>query len=427
MYQVQVRAYTIKHDKREEVSRFISDYRRLLQIAIDQIWSHIEWRKKPNRGPYKGLGKRRDATRIIPFIPQDGGFKHHELRSSLLEGWPYSKHYVDSVIKQAYSIMNSWRCNYVKGKRRAEKPVVKRRFVQIKETLYTHHDGVIRISIKPHQEYVNFDISRAWFLNRAEGSMGELILKEDSLTITFRKKLRLEAPRNRIAWDSNEASLDAFHPELGWVRVDLKEAYHIHRTYELKRKRLQKKASKKPSLKAKLEKYSARERSRTKNLMHKKTSTLTPYPIQHYFERLNKQGMFTHNRSHNRKLAKSDWTLFQRFLAYKTGRTGGSLNPYNSTRRCSKCGGVNEALNGATTLECRFCGLKIDRQLNAAVNLYLQMEGLSPSPKLFQELMKDWSGFTQTGEKACENLDELERGSRLMNPQENMITFSHVF
>jgi len=41
--------------------------------------------------------------------------------------------------------------------------------------------------------------------------------------------------------------------------------------------------------------------------------------------------------------------------------------------------------------------LRINRQLNAAINLYLQMEGLSPSPKLFNELMKGWSGFTLTG------------------------------
>jgi putative transposase len=45
--------------------------------------------------------------------------------------------------------------------------------------------------------------------------------------------------------------------------------------------------------------------------------------------------------------------------------------------------------------ECR-CGLRINRQLNAAINLYLQMEGLSPSPKLF-EAMRAWSGFTLTG------------------------------
>jgi transposase len=66
---------------------------------------------------------------------------------------------------------------------------------------------------------------------------------------------------------------------------------------------------------------------------------------------------------------------------------------------------------------CACCGLRIDRQLNAAVNLYLQMEGLPPSPKFFEGLMKTWSGFTQTGEEADEGFDELERSPRLMNPQ----------
>ena len=35
-----------------------------------------------------------------------------------------------------------------------------------------------------------------------------------------------------------------------------------------------------------------------------------------------------------------------------------------------------------------------NRQLNAAINLYLQMKELSPNPKLFNELMRGWSGLT---------------------------------
>jgi len=66
---------------------------------------------------------------------------------------------------------------------------------------------------------------------------------------------------------------------------------------------------------------------------------------------------------------------------------------------------------------CACCGLRIDRQLNAAINLYLQMEGLPPSLKLFNELMRGWRGFTQTGEEADEGFDELVRSPRLMNPQ----------
>ena len=91
------------------------------------------------------------------------------------------------------------------------------------------------------------------------------------------------------------------------------------------------------------------------------------------------------------------------------------LNPKNSTRRCSRCGMVN-APKGAS-YECKKCGLRIDRQLNAAINLYLQMEGLPPSPRLFDELMRAWRGFTLTGGEAYEGSDELERSPKPMNPK----------
>jgi len=45
------------------------------------------------------------------------------------------------------------------------------------------------------------------------------------------------------------------------------------------------------------------------------------------------------------------------------------------------------------------------------------MEGLSPSLKLFEELMKTWSGFTLTGEEVDEGFNELKRSPRLMNPK----------
>jgi putative transposase len=54
--------------------------------------------------------------------------------------------------------------------------------------------------------------------------------------------------------------------------------------------------------------------------------------------------------------------MIQSFIGYKSQVV--ILDPKNSTKRCSRC------------------GLRINRQLNAAINLYLQMEGLSQSPTL---------------------------------------------
>ena len=48
------------------------------------------------------------------------------------------------------------------------------------------------------------------------------------------------------------------------------------------------------------------------------------------------------------------------------------LDPYGSSSYCSRCGWENKDLNGAV-FECKECGLRINRQLNAAINLYMRM------------------------------------------------------
>jgi putative transposase len=403
----QVRAYNIKHC--HDIGNFLEAYRLILQRAIDEIWKNIQWTERRNK---------RERKRIIPIVPKSNEFKRG-LRNSLLIDWSYSKHYVDSAIKQAYSIMHSWRRNYMKGNGKREKPVVKKRFVRIKETLYSYRNGKIRVSIRPYEEYLEFDISKAWFLSRAKGEMGELILNDRYLTITFRFR-RMENVRGKMAWDCNERSLDGFNPEFGWIKIDLTELFHIHRVYEIKRRRIQQRASRKPSLRKVLARYSRRERNRAKDFVHKLTTLIASEfeGYVHGFENLRKEKMLSNSREHNRRITKSDWRAIITLMSYKSKVV--ILDPKNSTRRCSRCGRIN-APKGAI-YECR-CGLRMDRQLNAAVNLYLQMEGLSPSLRLFSELMMGWRGFILTGEEADEGLDELERGPRLMIPQSYVSPF----
>ncbi len=245
--------------------------------------------------------------------------------------------------------------------------------------------------------------------------MGELILNERYLTITFRLKQKKIKLKGNIAWDLNEKSIDGFNPNLGWIRIDLKQLFHIHRVYEIKRKKLQSLASRKTSLKNVLAKYSKRERNRVRDFIHKLTTFLSrKYEgYIHGFENLKKESMFSESRRHNRNIAKSNWNMMIALMSYKTKVQ--FLNPYNSTKKCPKCGMIN-ALKGAFYI-CSNCGLRISRQLNASINLYLQMEGLSPSPKLFEELMKAWRGFTLTGEEADEGSNELMRSLRLMSPK----------
>ncbi|MEM0003415.1 MAG: transposase, partial [Thermoproteota archaeon] len=69
-----------------------------------------------------------------------------KLRDKNLIGWVYSKHYVDSAIKQAYSVLESWRKRYLHGRAKRRRPELKRKFVRVKETLYSYREGVLKVS-----------------------------------------------------------------------------------------------------------------------------------------------------------------------------------------------------------------------------------------------------------------------------------------
>jgi len=87
-----VKAYSIHHWLK--VKDFIDDYMVLLNNVLNSIWYVMEWRRK--------------GRRLIPFIRKDKVFRK-ELRDKYVKGWIYSKHYVDSPVKQAYSVLGSWR------------------------------------------------------------------------------------------------------------------------------------------------------------------------------------------------------------------------------------------------------------------------------------------------------------------------------
>ena len=174
-----VKAYSIPHSL--DIKDFVDNYMCLLNSVLDDLWRKIEWKRK--------------GKRLIPLIRKDSAFKK-ELRDKHLREWIYSKHYVDSAIKQAYSVLNSWRRRYLKGKAGRRKPLLKRRFVRVKETLYSYREGVVKISIKPFQESISIDLKEAWFWDRIRGlELGELILKEDGLIITVRKKIELKVEK----------------------------------------------------------------------------------------------------------------------------------------------------------------------------------------------------------------------------------------
>lgn len=125
--------------------------------------------------------------------------------------------------------------------------------------------------------------------------------------------------------------------------------------------------------KAKVARIHAHVANQRQDALHKLTTHLASKYSKISIEDLNVTGM-----AKNHALAKSvmdaSFGEFRRQLEYKTARTGARLNVvdrwYPSSKTCSGCGRVKTKLSlSERTYRCDGCGLTIDRDLNAAINI----------------------------------------------------------
>jgi transposase, IS605 OrfB family, central region len=120
----------------------------------------------------------------------------------------------------------------------------------------------------------------------------------------------------------------------------------------------------------------ARLHRRVKNLrrdvLHKQTTWLARTKPVIVVEDLSVRGL---SRSWlSRSVADVGWGTFLRMLEYKTKWYGATLivapRSFPSTRLCSRCGHLHGKMPlSQRVFRCEACGLEMDRDLNAALNL----------------------------------------------------------
>jgi putative transposase len=119
-----------------------------------------------------------------------------------------------------------------------------------------------------------------------------------------------------------------------------------------------------------------------KDALHQATSLLTRTKSAAMLEDLNVSGMLK-NHHLAQAIADVGFHEFRRQMVYKGEWYGCKifLAPpfYPSTKRCSQCGHIHSTLDlGTRVYVCDHCGLRIDRDLNAAINLEQLTTGSSP-------------------------------------------------
>lgn len=152
------------------------------------------------------------------------------------------------------------------------------------------------------------------------------------------------------------------------------------RKAERKLKRAQKVLSRKTTgskrrakARAKVARLHARVANQRGDAIHKATTWLTQTYSEICIEDLNTAGMVRNHRL-AKAIMDASFGEFRRQLEYKTARTGARLHVvdrwFASSKTCSNCGRVKAKLSlSERVFHCDGCGLVMDRDLNAAVNI----------------------------------------------------------
>ena len=259
--------------------------------------------------------------------------------------------------------------------RRRRRPTAKRLFVRAKQTLIKLEGERLRLTIKPG-EHVYLDLSKRYFPLPQEVSssaLGEPVITPEKVHLPIHYE-NAQNSKPSVAWDFNLLSLDGYSPETGWVRIDTKKLASVHIASFEKRRSVQRKASRSKKARRVLSKYSRRERNRARKHQLEIARVIQSVAGVVGLEELKKQGMFTRSRIWNRRISRSDWRGIAKILEGRLWEVKVvELDPYGSSSYCSRCGWENRDLNGADVFVCGGCGLRMDRQLNAAINLYMRL------------------------------------------------------
>ncbi|MEM0307883.1 MAG: zinc ribbon domain-containing protein [Thermofilaceae archaeon] len=360
---VLVRAYRVPlpDEARRRVAGLITWYVRALDGALRAVWDAIEW-----EGSAKNL--RRYGHYRVPKLPKSAEFQRR-LRGQLLAGCPFATHWVDSVIRTAFAVLKSWRARYLEGRARKRRPRVTRRFARVKKTLVKvdYAARTLRITLRPG-EYVTVSWAGAWFAERVQGwEVAEPVLKDDAVVLVFKKTVE-DQRYMVVGWDCNEYTLNGFDGRCFYT-VSIEPLARMKRRYEEIIARLQR-AGKEELAK----KYRRRLRNRERDFLNKLAITLTeksPNSI-FAFEAIDKQSLISREKvpkGLRKRNSRMPWIAIQRKIEERAPVI--RVPAQNTSRTCPRCGWVSREDPGRV-FRCKRCGLVMDRQRLAAVNVWLR-------------------------------------------------------
>jgi putative transposase len=306
-------------------------------------------------------------------------------------------HYILNACEVACAILKNYR-RYKKNKR----PEVKKLFLKLDNQTYKIENGYLRIPFKPREfiylklRYGNY---QKQFLKNKTLKFGSVTVLTQDILLSMKKECNVIEPKSKVALDINERNVTSLGEKA--KIYDLTEVQKTHYSYYLKRKSIQKKVRNRRLRKELINKYSGKEKRKVEWLLHnisKKivednpNSEIVMENLRGIRNAINKRklkrnkynGKMQLHRTKPKKLLRrlNSWNFrkLQKFIEYKAlwnGNLVSYVNPNGTSSTCPICGRRSDP-NGRL-FECE-CGLKMNRDLLACVNL-LKMKGVLVLPR----------------------------------------------
>lgn len=164
---------------------------------------------------------------------------------------------------------------------------------------------------------------------------------------------------------------------------------------EIEKKRIKVNSKNREKQIIKVRKIHRKITNQRRNFNHEVSRTLVNNFDVIAFEKLNIQNMVKNHRL-AKSISDASWYQIQMFTNYKAewaGKTVIFVDPNRTSKECHVCGNLEDMKLSDRTFRCSKCGLILDRDINAAINI--QNRGM-------KEFLKDKNVFTPgTGGGAC--------------------------
>ena len=298
---------------------------------------------------------------------RDRIYKEFQRRYGVTSYFPYS------VAEVAWSIVK-------KHRRWQRKPYARRPMLKMDAHHFSLNYSILSLPFKKGERVhipLKYGEYQRSFLMDNTLKRGSVTMTETSIVIAFTKESTTTQPARRVGYDLNEKSIAGSDETIH----DLSEVARLHTLYGMRRSKFYERRPGDRRLKKKFA-SSSREKERVSQALHKVSTLIVEKARANneaiVLERL-KGVRYAHQRGNGegtarrRGIALWPFRQLQSYIDYKARWAGVPVeyvSPSYTSKKCNVCGFINHKLKlTERSWLCPQCGAKLDRDLNAAINI----------------------------------------------------------